>query len=166
MDLSLWVVVEGRKRLKIISLYLWVRESGMRHLVCQSVSYVKKYVRRSSIPSSRELYGGVRSCKHGRATELTVPLQADKMEYLEKELGWKEEDFDFVLQSLRTVLLKRMPSIPRHLCTKKFAYFSLVRWWFSNIHQSVRTQLTSGTHSFEPWNSFLAQSTSPETQHC
>ncbi|KAI9871671.1 MAG: hypothetical protein M1830_002635 [Pleopsidium flavum] len=31
---------------------------------------------------------------------------ADKIEYLEKELGWREEDFDFVLQSLRTVLLK------------------------------------------------------------
>lgn len=29
------------------------------------------------------------------------------MEYLEKEMGWREEDFDFVLQSLRTVLLKR-----------------------------------------------------------
>jgi len=29
------------------------------------------------------------------------------MEYLEKEMGWREEDFDFVFQSLRTVLLKR-----------------------------------------------------------
>ena len=29
------------------------------------------------------------------------------MEHLEKEMAWKEEDFDFVLQSLRTVLLKR-----------------------------------------------------------
>ncbi len=31
------------------------------------------------------------------------------MEYLENELGWREEDFDFVLQSLRTILLKRRP---------------------------------------------------------
>lgn len=29
------------------------------------------------------------------------------MEYLEKEMGWREEDFDFILQSLRTILLKR-----------------------------------------------------------
>jgi hypothetical protein len=30
---------------------------------------------------------------------------------LERERGWKEEDFDFVLQFLRTVLLKRMPRV-------------------------------------------------------
>jgi dynein light intermediate chain 1 len=33
--------------------------------------------------------------------------QADKIETLEKERAWKEEEFDFVLQFLRTVLLKR-----------------------------------------------------------
>lgn len=36
-------------------------------------------------------------------------LQADRIEMLERERGWKEEEFDFVLQFLRTVLLKRMP---------------------------------------------------------
>lgn len=35
-------------------------------------------------------------------------LQADRIEMLERERGWKEEEFDFVLQFLRTVLLKRM----------------------------------------------------------
>lgn len=34
-------------------------------------------------------------------------MQAEKMEYLEKTQGWKEEEFDVVLQFLRTVLLKR-----------------------------------------------------------
>ena len=29
------------------------------------------------------------------------------MEKLEREQGWKEEEFDYVLQFLRTVLLKR-----------------------------------------------------------
>lgn len=29
------------------------------------------------------------------------------MEYLEKTQGWKEEEFDIVLQFMRTVLLKR-----------------------------------------------------------
>jgi dynein light intermediate chain 1, cytosolic len=29
------------------------------------------------------------------------------MDSLEKERAWKEEEFDFVLQFLRTVLLKR-----------------------------------------------------------
>lgn len=38
---------------------------------------------------------------------LLIFLQSDQMESLERERGWKEDEFDFVLQSLRTVLLKR-----------------------------------------------------------
>ncbi|KAL8824891.1 MAG: hypothetical protein Q9191_004744 [Dirinaria sp. TL-2023a] len=33
---------------------------------------------------------------------------ADKIDVLEKNRGWHEEDFDFVLQYLRTILMKRM----------------------------------------------------------
>jgi len=33
--------------------------------------------------------------------------QSDKIEVLEKERSWKEEEFDFVLQFMRTILLKR-----------------------------------------------------------
>ena len=29
------------------------------------------------------------------------------MDLLEKEYGWKDDEFDFVLQFLRTILLKR-----------------------------------------------------------
>ena len=36
--------------------------------------------------------------------------QADKTEALEVEHGWKEEQFDFVLQFLRTILMKRKHS--------------------------------------------------------
>ncbi|KAL9079425.1 MAG: hypothetical protein Q9157_001679 [Trypethelium eluteriae] len=58
---------------------------------------------------------------------LGVPLcvvcqNADKIEFLEKERNWKEEDLDFVLQVLRTALLKHgasliytMPSSPGSL---------------------------------------------------
>ncbi|KAI9683273.1 MAG: hypothetical protein M1822_006138 [Bathelium mastoideum] len=58
---------------------------------------------------------------------LGVPLcivcqNADKIEFLEKDRGWKEEDLDFVLQTLRTTLLKHgasliytMPSSPGSL---------------------------------------------------
>jgi hypothetical protein len=35
-------------------------------------------------------------------------LQSQKMDLLEKTQGWKEEDFDVVLQYMRTVLLRRM----------------------------------------------------------
>jgi dynein light intermediate chain 1 len=38
---------------------------------------------------------------------LLIFLQSDQIEILEKERSWKEEEFDFVLQFLRTVLLKR-----------------------------------------------------------
>ena len=34
-------------------------------------------------------------------------LQVDKIDALETQHGWREEDFDFVLQFLRTVLMKR-----------------------------------------------------------
>lgn len=41
------------------------------------------------------------------AHSLTTPMQADKIEKLEKDHGWNEEQFDFILQFLRTILLKR-----------------------------------------------------------
>ncbi|KAK1758100.1 cytoplasmic dynein 1 light intermediate chain 2 [Echria macrotheca] len=40
-----------------------------------------------------------------------VCQNAEKMEYLEKTQGWKEEEFDVVLQFLRTVLLKHGASL-------------------------------------------------------
>ena len=47
---------------------------------------------------------------------LGVPLcvvcqYAEKIEILERELGWKDEEFDFILQYLRTVLLKHGASL-------------------------------------------------------
>jgi dynein light intermediate chain 1 len=47
---------------------------------------------------------------------LGIPLcvvcqNADKIEALEKERGWKEEEFDFILQYLRTILLKHGSSL-------------------------------------------------------
>ncbi|KAH7409772.1 dynein [Phaeosphaeria sp. MPI-PUGE-AT-0046c] len=60
---------------------------------------------------------------------LGIPLcvvcqNADKIESLEKERGWKEAEFDFILQYLRTILLKHgssliytMPTAPGSLQT-------------------------------------------------
>jgi dynein light intermediate chain 1 len=60
---------------------------------------------------------------------LGIPLcvvcqNADKIETLERERGWKEEEFDFILQYLRTILLKHgaslvytMPTAPGSLQT-------------------------------------------------
>lgn len=53
-----------------------------------------------------------------------VCQNADRIEALEREQGWKEEEFDFILQLLRTVLLKHgasliytMPSVESPLQT-------------------------------------------------
>lgn len=53
-----------------------------------------------------------------------VCQNADKIETLEKERGWKEPEFDFILQYLRTILLKHgaslvytMPTAPGSLQT-------------------------------------------------
>lgn len=53
---------------------------------------------------------GVRiSTRHEREGIRMLTLeQADKIEKLEKEHGWHEEEFDFILQFMRTILLKRM----------------------------------------------------------
>ncbi|KAF1979340.1 hypothetical protein BU23DRAFT_576947 [Bimuria novae-zelandiae CBS 107.79] len=40
-----------------------------------------------------------------------VCQNADKIEALERERGWKEEEFDFILQCLRTILLKHGASL-------------------------------------------------------
>ncbi|KAF1961025.1 dynein [Byssothecium circinans] len=60
---------------------------------------------------------------------LGIPLcvvcqNADKIEALERERGWKEEEFDFILQYLRTILMKHgsslvytMPTAPGSLQT-------------------------------------------------
>lgn len=40
-----------------------------------------------------------------------IVLKSDRIEELERERSWKEEEFDFVLQFLRTVLLKRKSNL-------------------------------------------------------
>lgn len=40
-------------------------------------------------------------------SRFTDIFQSQKIDFLEKSKGWKEPDFDGVLQNLRTVLLRR-----------------------------------------------------------
>ncbi|KAK6542641.1 hypothetical protein TWF694_006584 [Orbilia ellipsospora] len=63
---------------------------------------------------------------------LVVCQNADKIETLERERGWKEEEFDFVLQFMRTILLKHgasliytTPSIPSSLQSLVYTCLSL-----------------------------------------
>src|SRR5437762_14293146 len=43
-------------------------------------------------------------------------FQVDKMDLLEREMGYKEELFDFIQQFLRTILLKRSSRFNYNLC--------------------------------------------------
>lgn len=45
--------------------------------------------------------------KHLSSFYAEILAKSDLMEKLERERAWREEDFDFILQFLRTVLLKR-----------------------------------------------------------
>jgi dynein light intermediate chain 1 len=62
------------------------------------------------IPMCVVCQGVCMPCIKTRGAESVVAnyyLQADKIEKLEKDHGWHEEQFDFILQFLRTILLKR-----------------------------------------------------------
>jgi len=65
-------------------------------------------------------------------------IQADKIEMLERERGWKEEAFDFVLQFLRTVLLKRKYRTRKHVCSReRKTWLTFQRRSFVNLHDSL-----------------------------
>jgi hypothetical protein len=78
------------------SQYHWGLANGTRDLVSRCVSFAREY----GDPVRIECLGHF---------PLTRFLQADKIEKLEKDHGWNEEQFDFILQFLRTILLKREP---------------------------------------------------------
>lgn len=57
-------------------------------------------------------------------------MQADKIDTLEVEQNWKEEEFDFVLQFLRTILMKREH---RYLSLCR-SHTYMYRWRFPDLH--------------------------------
>lgn len=81
---------------------------------------------------------------------LTVPTQSDQMEILERERAWKEEEFDFVLQFLRTVLLKRKCSIPNMECHP--VLMSMNRRCIAHIYHSLGSKPFTDTDTLIAWN--------------
>lgn len=63
-----------------------------------------------------------------------VCLNGEKQERLEKEYGWQEGDFDFVLQWLRCVLLRRKSNILVLLTMLTLSY----RWCLAHLHNVLR----------------------------
>ncbi|KAF2015639.1 hypothetical protein BU24DRAFT_421938 [Aaosphaeria arxii CBS 175.79] len=114
--------------------WLWIRQLRdwirvLRSLIL-SLDDASKEVLEENISRLQEKGMGIPEGSSSSATEnLKVPLgpgewdeplgiplcvvcqNADKIEALEREKGWKEEQFDFILQYLRTVLLKHGASL-------------------------------------------------------
>lgn len=66
-------------------------------------------------------------------------VQAQKIEFLEKNKAWKEPDFDAVLQYLRTVLLRRKYEIETICSIDADVIF---RWRFPHLYVSKRPLAT------------------------
>ncbi|BDD59543.1 hypothetical protein MPDQ_001057 [Monascus purpureus] len=80
----------------------------------------------------------------GLGVPLCVVCQgADKMEKLERDHGWREGDFDFILQSMRTILLKHGASL---IYTSPYLSNSLQ----SLVHSSLGIHSLLKRQSFKP----------------
>lgn len=66
------------------------------------------------------------------------------MEYLEKTQSWKEEEFDIVLQFMRTVLLRREFTVHLHMLDSTSLTRS--RWRILNLHHPLRSVTTPDSH--------------------
>jgi hypothetical protein len=81
------------------------------------------------------------------------------METLERESAWKEEEFDFVLQTLRTVLLKRSSSLLKpvlHVLTLR------ARWRVPNLYNTFCDKSTPAPDTFITWYPATIKKTSIE----
>lgn len=89
-------------------------------------------------------------------------LQADKIEKLEKDHSWHEEEFDFILQFLRTILLKRECL----LCLKAIANGALIndRRRVPNLHDTIPGQLPSESSTFVLGDTLAPEETITQTQ--
>ena len=85
--------------------------------------------------------------------------QADKVNTFEVEHGWKEEQFDFILQFLRTILMKR-----KHSQWYVNKSTDECRWCILNIHFNVLSKLPPNTRSFHTGHTFSAQKANSQAQ--
>jgi hypothetical protein len=70
--------------------------------------------------------------------------KSDQMEKLERERAWREYEFDFVLQFLRTVLLKREKNHRKGWGNRQL---KRTRWSIAHIHYSIGAQPFAKPHT-------------------
>ena len=68
-----------------------------------------------------------------------ICMNANKIERMEREFGWQEEQFDFVLQWIRCVLLKRK-SYPISTYEGRVLTTTIYRRRFSHLHRKLRPE--------------------------
>ena len=106
------------------------------------------------LPYSSSIFGSKAASKANGTWE-----QADKIDALEAEHGWKEEEFDFVLQFLRTILMKR-----KHPQQKSISPIDDHRRCFPHIHLNIRPKLPPNAHSFHTRHTFPAKKANSQAQ--
>jgi len=82
------------------------------------------------------------------------------MEYLEKTQSWKEEEFDVVLQFMRTILLRRMSLLP----SSESQANTNARWRIPYLHDTIYAVTTTHSYSFQSRNPFPLEKASSKTQ--
>ena len=88
-----------------------------------------------------------------------VCMNANKIERMEREFGWQEEQFDFVLQWMRCVLLKRK-SGPFQYIWARVLTAALRRRWFPYLHNKLRHEQRPSFDSFKSKYTLTAEARS------
>lgn len=75
------------------------------------------------------------------------------MEKLEKEHGWREEEFDFILQFMRTLLLKRATPFCRSHAGCGHGLLTSLRWSIADLHDTIPRKITTKLDTLHSRNS-------------
>jgi hypothetical protein len=84
------------------------------------------------------------------------------MEKLEREQSWREEEFDYVLQFLRTVLLKRMCS-EHSLPDCHLVLNQVYRWSFTHLYNPISAKSITESNTLLAWYTFTIEKATFET---
>ena len=88
------------------------------------------------------------------------------MDLLEKEHGWKDDEFDFVLQFLRTILLKRKLSEKSEAVVDfEETLLTPIRWCLSDIYISRSNKPSTVPNLLVSWYSISFEKAAIETQY-
>lgn len=92
-----------------------------------------------------------------------VCINASKIEKMEREFGWQEEQFDFVLQWMRCVLLKRKP-VAADAFEPDVLIAGICRWGLSYLHDQFRPEARADVNTYKSKHTLAPQARNGEAQ--